>query len=1009
MHIHALRLHAYGHFEDKLLNFAKPGKLSLVYGPNEAGKSTALFALEAFLFGLMDQRTAVSYEKAWSKSKLKVTGWLSSKGADEDIAEIQRSHTGILDRKKLGADDWLPSKGQRALFMELFALDGERLRRQAERVLASDANAGQALGAALLGEQIEQQCKRLESEAEALFKERGKNQTIATLRKELADLDDKIREQALSGQAWSAQERAYEDARAAAADLERARRQTKTEQEVLSRDARRLEASAKLQDLRDALAALQSDYPGLPVLSRDDLNKVEALDRQLSALAGEIKQQESALQALLQEQQKLSLNDGLWALHQERQQADGQGLAGLSQKLSDWRALLDARPQQAQSEEIAPAEAEHLRSQEAALSRLQEALEATSNLPDKPEQPELPAGLRVLQGSQIETLLNPALGLAERLASWQQQRALYAQEAVEIATQAKAAQRALEEAEIACQQLKDQGAGLDGQALAEARRQRDQLWDDLKRDLNQPALQRQFEVAQIEADRSADAYARSERQAGAWQAALDRQSRAQLQVAASEKRRQTLTRNEAELLTEIGVALEDSLPELDRSDSARALDQCLTLLAAVQAFDPTWRAWQQQLSAWQAQERHWLELEKRAEALGYAGAAATGGLRAWLKQRAQALRDLKQAEAARINWQGYQQRVAAQADDLRALADTAAGLNIGVGLEPADAVALLHEAFAQETKARDQRARLQMAIERAQRDLGNQKNLQHQQAEQRSNLLAQSWSELGALREASQLEARIEEQSRALDALGVLERWQDGEALEGARQGLSQRYQEQDEALRAAHTAEGVERQALKTLKESGGARDLRFERAAKLEALRQAAAQYLDLGLQARVLRRSLNRFLEQQQDDLLTAASRTFSQLTAGAYQQVDQRRGDDSQPHFWTSDHLGDDKELGALSEGTKDQLFLSLRLAALDQYGLEQLRTAAGVLPLICDDLLVQYDDTRAARALSVLAERRERQQVIYFTHHRHLLDLAARQLDKDSYEVLDLTPGDAESR
>ena len=80
---------------------------------------------------------------------------------------------------------------------------------------------------------------------------------------------------------------------------------------------------------------------------------------------------------------------------------------------------------------------------------------------------------------------------------------------------------------------------------------------------------------------------------------------------------------------------------------------------------------------------------------------------------------------------------------------------------------------------------------------------------------------------------------------------------------------------------------------------------------------------------------------------------------------------------------------MSEGTRDQLYLALRLAALE---LHLARNVA--LPFVADDLLVNFDDRRAAAALGCLADLSEHTQVLYFTHHRHLLDLAREAVGGD---------------
>jgi uncharacterized protein YhaN len=78
--------------------------------------------------------------------------------------------------------------------------------------------------------------------------------------------------------------------------------------------------------------------------------------------------------------------------------------------------------------------------------------------------------------------------------------------------------------------------------------------------------------------------------------------------------------------------------------------------------------------------------------------------------------------------------------------------------------------------------------------------------------------------------------------------------------------------------------------------------------------------------------------------------------------------------------------AMSEGTADQLYLALRLAAL-----ELRRQAQPPMPLILDDCLVTSDDARAANILTALARFAQGGQVLLFTHHRHLMDLAQARL------------------
>ena len=82
---------------------------------------------------------------------------------------------------------------------------------------------------------------------------------------------------------------------------------------------------------------------------------------------------------------------------------------------------------------------------------------------------------------------------------------------------------------------------------------------------------------------------------------------------------------------------------------------------------------------------------------------------------------------------------------------------------------------------------------------------------------------------------------------------------------------------------------------------------------------------------------------------------------------------------------------MSEGTRDQLFLALRLALIKEY-----LDTAEPLPFIADDLLVSFDDDRAGAALDILKRLSKNTQVLVFTHHGHLVELARTRLGNDGF-------------
>jgi uncharacterized protein YhaN len=88
---------------------------------------------------------------------------------------------------------------------------------------------------------------------------------------------------------------------------------------------------------------------------------------------------------------------------------------------------------------------------------------------------------------------------------------------------------------------------------------------------------------------------------------------------------------------------------------------------------------------------------------------------------------------------------------------------------------------------------------------------------------------------------------------------------------------------------------------------------------------------------------------------------------------------------------------MSEGTRDQLYLALRLAALERH-LEEHEP----MPLILDDLLITFDNDRTKAILPQLADLSKRTQIFLFTHHEHLVDLCREALGEDAFQLHNLS-------
>jgi uncharacterized protein YhaN len=196
----------------------------------------------------------------------------------------------------------------------------------------------------------------------------------------------------------------------------------------------------------------------------------------------------------------------------------------------------------------------------------------------------------------------------------------------------------------------------------------------------------------------------------------------------------------------------------------------------------------------------------------------------------------------------------------------------------------------------------------------------------------------------------------------------------------------QRRAQEAAALTERIEAE-LNSLTARNGAADAALLRQAAAARLSRVLEEALVQHAAATMLEHALKRVeAEGGSNAKLARIGSVFAELTGGAYERVSPAEADkqsDEHGRLQAHERGGSPKHISQLSEGTRDQLYLALRIVAIEDHA-----ASAAPLPFVADDILQTFDDTRALAALHALLALSAHTQIIVLTHHPHLAALAA---------------------
>lgn len=1030
--IERLHLLAYGRFRDVALHFGAPG-MHLVFGRNEAGKSTTLRAITSLLYGI-DTRTRDAH--LHKPADLRVGGTLvSDDGVRIDVVRRKGVSKGgpntLLDERGRPLDEVNLQRMLRGVseetFKHAFGLDHETLAKGAEALLSGRGDVGGSLfdASAGGGGDVRRLLAELEAEAEGIYKPRGTTLPLNAALKSFIDLQKAVKEKECLPAAYVLQQSALQTARQKhrqlvllRSDLVRKRAQIDGARMRVPLQQKRALALQTLKELaeiassRARIASLHSSLAAYELARahyQDDAAKAERLRITLedAALRAGLSlpvhalrldaRIQSRIQKLVQERGTLaerldnSRNElSLRTRELERLQDDcdlarrvsAVKIAALARALEQARKLGDATALVATQLSRAARKKADVVARAIALGGTEEKLEEFVALP-------------VPSARVLEEMAARAVDL-DRTAS------RHADRANELAMQAEALEQQLAAAsgDFAPPTAAD---------LRSARQERDRLWRcvrDAAPD-ERAELAVAFERAVGEADSvvdqmlaSADRVTALARCRAQQRTLAVQREQAEANWEAAKRERAALEEEHRLLWKRVGIERDDvGLPSMrtwlaehaqlvsefalarelacDAAETETTITAAASALAAALAdcegfaedgsaktlaalIDVATVAMDQidaarlaattsaslraqldeRVSRAKRDEEALLEVTSKLEAL-----VAPLGIPkdASGEEILQALDTLREVFALESQHAALAARIATTSNELASFESEVA---LAAKTLAADLVGLAPSAVVRELDARSKRAE---AAEQSRAEA------EAQLAEIPADDTAES--ELGFVAsDPDQVRRELED----LDArLLQLEEQVTNETRVIARieMGLDQMHRDSGAAEASALSQEALARAR------------------AELERYVRAKAA-------ATLLGREIERYRQENQGPMLTMASQFFARLTLGSFCGVRAGYDDKDRPTLFCLRDGNVEVDVAGLSEGTRDQLYLSLRLASLQRYA-----EMSEPMPLVLDDVLIQFDDERSRAALTVLGDLSSRMQVFFFTHHARMVDLA----------------------
>lgn len=319
MRLRKLSLDRFGRFTGKSYDFGSApdsGDFHVIYGPNEAGKTTTMEGFLRLLYGFPLQD---GYAFQHQRKNLSISGTLEIDGATRHFTRLPQRDGALTDENGVA----LPENAMTGIlggldeteYRKLLCLDDETIEKGGEEIASSKGDIGRLLFSAAAGiSDLTAVLDQVQTEANELHRARASKTRFALLKKEREALEKQIKELDVPASAYRKLKQAFDSARSEEAALSEQRSKLRQKRATAETQAAAIPLLTDIDRLEAALEGT-SDYPEQLDINPEELVSLIAEQSTQSsrkdAAAQAITNTQAQLEAVERLPQHLSLGNAL--------------------------------------------------------------------------------------------------------------------------------------------------------------------------------------------------------------------------------------------------------------------------------------------------------------------------------------------------------------------------------------------------------------------------------------------------------------------------------------------------------------------------------------------------------------------------------------------------------------------------------------------------------------------------------------------------------------------------